>query len=227
MFSKHSLIVFFVLLLPFFMYAQECITINKHPENQEVILNNNVVLTKNITIVLTTDATSSSALTFQWQIFNDSTNEWENINESTEFTGTTTNQLTVTNVNFVNNNDRVRVFISTTDNSCTPKPSNEAVITKINIAIHNFFTPNNDGYNDTFQITGIDNPLFQNNELKVFNRWGNAVYQATNYKNDWDGTANTGFAVISTKKVPMGTYFYTLDLNYRNIRLSGWVYVKL
>jgi len=49
--------------------------------------------------------------------------------------------------------------------------------------IPNVITPNNDGTNDTFKITGNDGV----SKLKIFNRWGEIVFETSTYKNDWDG----------------------------------------
>jgi gliding motility-associated-like protein len=71
------------------------------------------------------------------------------------------------------------------------------------------FSPNGDGINDFFEIVGIQN--YPNNELKIVNRWGSKVYEAKGYQNDWDGTNQFGLS-ISDKELPVGTYFYILDL---------------
>lgn len=71
------------------------------------------------------------------------------------------------------------------------------------------FTPNGDGKNDVFEIKGIES--YPNNSLQIFNRWGNPVYFAKPYKNDWDGTPNTA-GKTGTSKLPTATYFYILDL---------------
>ncbi len=71
------------------------------------------------------------------------------------------------------------------------------------------FSPNGDGINETFYISGIDNCQdLQNNEFRVFNRWGNIVFEAEDYGvvgDLWDGTyQETG------EDVTVGTYFYIL-----------------
>ncbi len=62
------------------------------------------------------------------------------------------------------------------------------------IVIPNVFSPNGDGNNDTFHIEGI---LGTHNKVRIFNRWGQVVFEANNYRNTWDG-----------RNVPDGTYFY-------------------
>ncbi|MFD2144994.1 gliding motility-associated C-terminal domain-containing protein [Mucilaginibacter antarcticus] len=65
------------------------------------------------------------------------------------------------------------------------------------LVISNVFTPNGDGVNDTFVIPGLE--TYTDTELTIINRWGNTIYQKTNYKNDWDGQG-----------MIEGTYFYVL-----------------
>ena len=71
------------------------------------------------------------------------------------------------------------------------------------LVIYNGFSPNGDGQNETFTIDGIQN--YPNNNLKIYNRWGNLVYDKDKYNNDWGGTWVSDL-------VPDGTYFYLLDL---------------
>ena len=65
------------------------------------------------------------------------------------------------------------------------------------------FSPNGDGINDVFIIQGID--LYKT-RLRVYNRWGNIVYESEDYQNDWDGTANRGNR--QGVALPDGTYYY-------------------
>ncbi len=81
--------------------------------------------------------------------------------------------------------------------------------------VPNGITPNGDGLNDelVFDVL-LNNPdEFPNNELIIFNRWGDIVFRAKPYLNDWQGTNNAG------QPLPHGTYYYILrlDLSERNI----------
>lgn len=72
------------------------------------------------------------------------------------------------------------------------------------------FTPDGDGINDHFIIPELlENPEeFPNNSLVVINRWGEVVFQAEPYNNDWDGRHyKTG------KNLPVGTYFFIARLH--------------
>ncbi|MCH8902856.1 MAG: gliding motility-associated C-terminal domain-containing protein, partial [Bacteroidetes bacterium] len=66
------------------------------------------------------------------------------------------------------------------------------------------FSPNGDDYNDHFVILGIEN--FDKIEVLIFNRWGNKVFTSIDYKNDWDGTNQSG------QFLPDATYFYVIKL---------------
>lgn len=87
------------------------------------------------------------------------------------------------------------------------------------LKIYNEFSPNDDGQNDTFYIDCITQ--YPDNQLEVFNRWGNLVYHKKGYDNTWDGKADG-----SAKTLPEGTYFYVLDLGNGSAKKSGWLYLK-
>ncbi|MBD3637486.1 MAG: gliding motility-associated C-terminal domain-containing protein [Crocinitomicaceae bacterium] len=72
------------------------------------------------------------------------------------------------------------------------------------LLIPNLFTPNGDGYNDQWEIGNIQ--AFTNNNLTIFNIYGQVVYDAEPYNNEWEGTYNG-------KPLPDGTYFYLIRLN--------------
>jgi len=75
------------------------------------------------------------------------------------------------------------------------------------------FSPNDDGYNDTWMIDGLEE--YPGSKLTIFNRWGHVIY-SKNYEmgiNDWDGTNVDGGLSVGNGKLPDGTYFYVLILN--------------
>ncbi len=68
------------------------------------------------------------------------------------------------------------------------------------------FTPGNlDGSNDLFTIPFLG-VLYPECKVLIFNRWGSVVYESTGYDEPWDGT-------YKGESLPMGTYFYQIDLN--------------
>lgn len=77
-------------------------------------------------------------------------------------------------------------------------------------------TPNGDGKNDVWIIDNIE--MFPENNVKIFNRWGNMVWSGDNYDNNtvlWEGESNIG--------VEMGdaTYFYVAEVAGKVYK--GWV----
>ena len=69
------------------------------------------------------------------------------------------------------------------------------------------FSPNADGRNDVFVINGLNG---RGADVKIYNRWGNLVFENNDYKNDWAGTANVGLQVGTD--LPDATYFYIVKL---------------
>jgi len=98
-----------------------------------------------------------------------------------------------------------------------------ALRTSDELNIYNLISPNGDGTNEVFIIEGIT--LFEN-ELNIYNRWGNAVYETVNYQNDWNGIANTGRIFGKGEALPIGTYYYTVELKGENKSFAGWVYIN-
>ena len=79
------------------------------------------------------------------------------------------------------------------------------------------FSPNGDGINDAFMIKNID--AYPDNELIIFDRWGNSVYDVENYNrnNLWRGEYRNLI-------VPDGTYFYIFK--YEGGTMSGYVQIN-
>ncbi|GEO06700.1 hypothetical protein AAE02nite_43640 [Adhaeribacter aerolatus] len=72
-------------------------------------------------------------------------------------------------------------------------------------------SPNGDGVNETWEITNINK--FPTARIEIFNRWGNKIYDATGYRNNWDGT-------WKGSPLPVGTYFYVITLE-KGRKLTG------
>lgn len=93
------------------------------------------------------------------------------------------------------------VLAVTDSNGCV---NTDAVIitvalTECNGTISNLFTPDGDGINDAWYIQGVQN--CPDNEVFIYNIYGNEVYHKKNYSNDWKGTYNGA-------TLPDGTYYY-------------------
>lgn len=83
------------------------------------------------------------------------------------------------------------------------------------LELPNGMSPNGDGLNDGLEIHGIE--AFPNNVVKIFNRWGDEVFEKNGYQNSdqWRGESTAGGIV------PDGTYFVILTVkdgeNERNL----------
>ena len=72
------------------------------------------------------------------------------------------------------------------------------------IIVPKYFTPNNDGYNDVWEVKGLVNyPLA---EVTLFDRYGKLITQLNHSNHSWDGTFNK-------KPLPATDYWYVLKLN--------------
>ncbi|HIF14618.1 MAG TPA: T9SS type B sorting domain-containing protein [Bacteroidetes bacterium] len=66
------------------------------------------------------------------------------------------------------------------------------------------FTPNGDGKNDYFTLRGLG---IKDIDIKIFNRWGESVFESSDLHFQWDGT-NGG------SKLAVGTYAYMVIIKY-------------
>lgn len=81
-------------------------------------------------------------------------------------------------------------------------------------SIPNGISPNNDGLNDAFDLSGFTGIT----QVKIFNRYGMVVFEQENYVNEWKGQDKQG------NLLPTATYYYLVNLENNEIK-SGWVYL--
>ena len=122
---------------------------------------------------------------------------------------------TVKNPVITGNTDITYTLTVTDPRGCTSQ-SQVMVVIAPQIKIDNAFTPNGDGINDLWNITGLI--AYVNAEVDVFDRYGGMVYHSIGYSRPWDGTYNS-------RPLPQGTYYYIIKLNYHDQVLSGSVTV--
>ena len=77
----------------------------------------------------------------------------------------------------------------------------EPSVQQPDLSIPNFISPNGDGINDAFVITGIEQTPV--NHLIVFNRHGTIVFECSHYQNRWSG-----------ENVSEGVYFYIFKFTF-------------
>lgn len=81
-------------------------------------------------------------------------------------------------------------------------------------------TPNGDQMNDAFIIPCLsDGGIYPNSVVSIFNQWGDEVYHAEPYKNDWQGT-------FDGEELPASTYFYIIDLGNGEKPMSGYLIIQ-
>ncbi len=88
--------------------------------------------------------------------------------------------------------------------------------------ISKVITPDGDGINDAWILAGIEK--FKNNEVTIVDRWGGLIYHASGYNNEgivWDGVNRNGAIV------PTGTYFYTIEVQFRDTRVEKRGFIEL
>jgi gliding motility-associated-like protein len=67
------------------------------------------------------------------------------------------------------------------------------------------FTPDGDGVNDSWVISELS-IRYPNNNVTIFNRWGQVLYNSDGYLIPWDGR-------FDNKDLPVGSYYYIIDFN--------------
>jgi gliding motility-associated-like protein len=88
------------------------------------------------------------------------------------------------------------------------------VFPNIPCVVPNILTPNGDGDNDVLVIDCLSqNP---NSRLRIFNRWGDEIFVAEPYQNNWDGTYGN-----DKKELPAATYFYLFQKDRNSDEVKG------
>ncbi len=81
----------------------------------------------------------------------------------------------------------------------------DSVLVTVNpLEINDGFSPNGDGVNDGWQLPIVED--YPNILVDIYNRWGQLVFSSVGYTIPWDGR-------YKGKDLPVGTYYYVIDLN--------------
>ncbi|MFC0779442.1 T9SS type B sorting domain-containing protein [Flavobacterium sp. HJSW_4] len=80
-----------------------------------------------------------------------------------------------------------------------------------------FFTPNNDTYNDVWEVTGMEN--YPQAVVTIFDRYGKLIAQLSRFKMSWDGTLNQ-------VPLPASDYWYALKVDDSMPILKGHFTLK-
>lgn len=157
--------------------------------------------------VSTNNSSTGSGLTYDWNFGNGDTSTA--LNAGTTYTSGGSYTITL---------------IVTDTNGCTATATTTIEVLPYALDIPNGFTPNGDGINDAFVIVGIEQ--FPDNEIKIFNRWGDLIYSAQPYNSEWNGLSNNKTLRLTGDQVVDGTYFFILDLHNESKPYNGYVELK-
>jgi gliding motility-associated-like protein len=125
------------------------------------------------------------------------------------------NSPTFTSSTFLNGD---KVTCSILSGGCAAPATSAAValiiLPPLKIIPSTAFTPNGDGVNDLWTITGLFS--YPNCLVNVYSRSGQLVYQSRGYTKPWDG-------IYNGRNLPVGTYYYVIDLNSNKPKVSGYI----
>jgi gliding motility-associated-like protein len=149
------------------------------------------------------------------------TGEWTLVSGTGDFDNKSDNLAMVSNLS-----EGLNTFLWTvTNGKC--KLDDQVIIDVRKEFIPQGFSPNNDSFNNTFIITGLD-LANQIAELKIVNGAGTEVFSTSNHPGqtwtDWEGKNSKGFDLAE------GTYYYLLKIttvsNGKVFKRSGFVVLK-
>ena len=181
---------------------------------------------------LTAEASSLSLIYYQWEISSDDGFTWETLTNDSTFDGVQTTTLSMSNISKFYDNNLFRLKASTPGFACGDDIySQESRIQLEQLFIPEGFSPDGNGVNDTWHISGIER--YPNNRVEIYNRWEVKVFEINSYgdDNEWDGRPNVlNNIIIGDGQVPEGTYYYVIDLgennSFGNNFIKGYVYIR-
>jgi gliding motility-associated-like protein len=153
----------------------------------------------------TTTLSVTGLTNYSWSnnITNSSTNVWPD--SSAWFT------VNGTNSDGCPGMDSVFIFVNPLP---PPPPIPPVVIDSVEICqlkIPNVFTSGNDTINNVLEVTCTQTNSIQ---LSVYNRWGNKIFESSNYQNNWDAST-----------VDAGVYYYLIYYGTLNENRKGFIEV--
>jgi gliding motility-associated-like protein len=87
------------------------------------------------------------------------------------------------------------------------------VVKQRTLIIPNIFSPNGDNINDKWVIQHLEN--YPGSVVQIYNRYGQVVHRIVN-TTPWDGRLNG-------KDMPVGTYYYVIDLKNGQKPVTGYI----
>ncbi len=122
------------------------------------------------------------------------------------FTGFSSTQVKEPTITITQENYYTVILEALNNNGCADYDT--LVLEAYKFFIPNLITPNNDGKNDSFEITGIGDHF----SLEIYNRWGERIYKKDHYRNEWNGEGLSD-----------GIYYYLINDPLYEKDYKGWV----
>lgn len=188
---------------------------------------NQTVVTQNDSAFVSIIFNGSSNSTFSIFSFDQNEITYQGNNGNIEWSiddVTQTNDSLITYTFEESGNHEIIIKLTNSENGCIVYDTTNLLITH-RLEIPNALSPNADGYNDEFIIRALEN--YESNSISIFNRWGEPIFEASPYLNDWSGQTNSNNILLGNKVVD-GTYFYvvTLQDNGQEFIYKGYIEVK-
>lgn len=107
--------------------------------------------------------------------------------------------------------------VSNVTNNCSAYSEIAVNVVKQPIPDQVFSPGNGDEVNEYWRIENLNTAIYPNNVVRVYNRWGNVVFEGYGY--DYDGTASPSLSEVKWNGthndiiLPVATYYYVIELN--------------
>lgn len=93
----------------------------------------------------------------------------------------------------------------------------ETIVVDDNCIIPNGISPNGDGLNDTWVIPCL--VLYPKSTVRIFNRWGQQVYEGKGNADPWNGT-------FRGQILPMADYYFIISIEELDKKITGTITLK-
>ncbi|WP_299608061.1 T9SS type B sorting domain-containing protein [uncultured Aquimarina sp.] len=100
-------------------------------------------------------------------------------------------------------------------NGCGPEATQDISV----VGFPKYFTPNGDGFHETWNVKGISAQVLGNSIIYIFDRSGKLLKQLVPSGNGWDGT-------YSGAKMPSSEYWFRVELQDGRIRTGSFSLIR-
>ena len=83
--------------------------------------------------------------------------------------------------------------------------------------MHGWFSPNNDGINDVWNIVGLSS--YTDCMVEIYNRYGQLMFQSNGYNKPWDGN-------YKGSSLPVGAYYYIIKSKILGTKIGSVTILK-